>query len=242
MSWRGAARRTLPYFVVAIGGFCLAYLIVAVFVFPPTLAASDVALPNVIGLPYADATALLAKAGFKAAKGEQRYDNAAPAGTVLAETPPPGGPQPTGSTIVLDLSRGQRLVEVPRLVGLTRVQAQQTLENTGLDVGDVTVVDNDAPLGQVLSSSPESGARVPVPSPVSFTVSGGPAAVTIPDVTGQDYAAARTLLSQLGFVVGHVTYDTTSMLPRNSVVAQSPAVGSSARAGAVIDLTIAGRP
>jgi len=242
MSWRGAARRPLPFLVVGTTGFLLAYVIVALFVFPSTLTATDVAVPNVTGIPYADAAAMLAKAGLKAARGEQRYDNTAPTGNVLAQNPPPGGKQPTGFTVVLDLSRGQRLIEVPRLIGLTRQQAQQTLENAGLDVGVVSQADNDAPLGQVLSSSPAAGARVPVPSPVSFTVSAGPAAVSIPDITGQDVNAARALLTQLGFVVGAVAYDSTSNLPPHAVISQTPAAGSPAHAGAHIDITIAGRP
>jgi beta-lactam-binding protein with PASTA domain len=185
---------------------------------------------------------MLAKAGLKVARGEQRYDNTAPSGSVLAQNPPPGGKQPAGFTVVLDVSRGQRLIEVPRLVGLTRQQAQQTLENAGLEMGVVSQADNDAPLGQVLSTSPAAGARVPVPSPVSFTVSAGPAAVSIPDITGQDVNAARALLTQLGFVVGAVTYDSTSNLPPNAVISQTPAAGSPAHAGARIDITLAGRP
>ena len=242
MSWRATARRPIPYLVAATGGFLLAYLVVALFVFPANLVATDIRVPNVTGLPYADASALLAKAGLAAARGEQRYDNSAPSGSVLAQDPRPGAAQPKGGSVVLDLSRGQRLVDVPRLVGLTRQQAQQTLENTGLEVGDVSQVDGDAPLGQVLSSAPAAGTRVPVPSPVNFTVSAGPPAVSIPDVTGQDYAAARALLAQLGFAVGAVSYDTTSNLPAGSVVAQTPAAGSPAHAGAIITITLAGRP
>ncbi|HEY7877779.1 MAG TPA: PASTA domain-containing protein [Gemmatimonadaceae bacterium] len=242
MTWRAATRRPIPFLVAATGGFLLAYVIVALFVFPANLVATDVRVPNVTGLPYPDATALLAKAGLGTTRGEQRYDNSAPAGAVLAQNPLPDAMQPKGGSVVLDVSRGQRLVDVPRLVGLTRQQAQQTLENAGLDVGDVTPVDNEAPLGQVLSSTPAAGARVPVPSPVSFTVSDGPPAVSIPDVTGQDYTAARALLAQLGFAVGAVSYDTTSMLPTRAVVAQTPAAGSPAHAGDTITLTLAGRP
>ena len=67
-------------------------------------------------------------------------------------------------------------------------------------------------------------------------------ALTIPDVTGQDYAAARTLLVQLGFTVGQVTFDSLSPLPRNVVTAQSPPIGAPARAGASVDLTVSAHP
>jgi beta-lactam-binding protein with PASTA domain len=59
---------------------------------------------------------------------------------------------------------------------------------------------------------------------------------------GQDYAQARVLLGQLGFVIGKVTTDTASALPPNTVVSQSPAASSVAHAGATITLSISGHP
>jgi serine/threonine-protein kinase len=239
---RGLARRTIPFLVAATGGFLLAYVIVALFIFPTRLISSDAHVPNVTGIQYADAAAKLKAAGFKAAKGEQRYQTGTPDGAVLAQTPRPGSVEPKGTTVVLDLSRGERMVEVPRIVGLTRQQAEMALESAGFDVGEVTETKNDAPRGQVLSSHPDGGARAPVPSPVSFTVSAGPATVNIPDITGQDYDAARALLAQLGFGLGHVTLDSSSTLPRNMVIEQSPAANTSAPAGTTINLVISGHP
>lgn len=240
MRGRGLARRGIPYVVAATGGFLLAYLIVALFVFPARLISSDGPVPNVTGIGYDSATARLKRAGFKPAKGEQRYTTAAPEGAVLAQNPMPGALEPKGTSVVLDVSRGQRTGEVPRLVGLTRQQAELAIQNAGLDVGDVTSTKNDAPRGQVLSSSPDGGARVPIPSVVGLVVSDGPSSVRIPDVTGQDYAAARSLLAQLGFVVGAVRVDSTSTFPANTVIGQTPAANSAAAAGATVTLTISG--
>lgn len=237
---RGMARRSIPYLAAATGGFVLAYLVVALFIFPARLVSSDLPVPNVTGIDWAAAKAKLETAGFKVARGEQRYTTGAPEGAILSQSPAPGSIEPKGSAVVLDVSRGQRSGEVPRLVGLTRQQAEMAIQNAGLDIGDVTAMADDAPRGQVLSTSPEAGARVPIPSAVSLVVSDGPGTVHVPDVTGQDYASARSLLGQLGFVVGRVTVDTASTFPPNTVVGQSPAANSSAPAGATITLTIAG--
>jgi eukaryotic-like serine/threonine-protein kinase len=239
---RGIARRSLPFLVASTGGFLIAYLIVALFVFPAKLVSSDLPVPNVTGIDYVAAKARLEAAGFKVARGEQRYTTGAPEGAVLSQSPVPGSVEPKGSAVVLDVSRGQRSGEVPRLVGLTRQQAELAIQNAGLDVGDVTATADDAPRGQVLSASPEPGTRVPIPSAVSIEVSDGPGTVRVPDVTGQDYASARSLLAQLGFLVGRVTVDTMSAFPPNTVVGQSPAANSSAAAGATITLTISGGP
>ncbi|MGH7634605.1 MAG: PASTA domain-containing protein [Gemmatimonadaceae bacterium] len=43
-------------------------------------------------------------------------------------------------------------------------------------------------------------------------------------------------------MIGTVTTDTTSALPPNTVVSQTPAASSAAHAGTTITLTISGRP
>jgi serine/threonine-protein kinase len=239
---RKLGRRIRPFVVTAASGFLSAYLLVALFIFPNRSDASDQPVPNVTGLAYTDAAAKLEQAGFKAARGEQRYQATAPKGAVLAQTPEPGTVEPRGTTVVLDLSRGQQMGEVPRVVGLTQQQAEMEIGNAGLDVGEVSTLKSDAPRGQVLASSPVAGKSVPLPSPVNLTVSEGPATVMIPDVMGQDYAHARMLLTQLGFKVGHVTVDSSGRFTPNTVIGQSPAANSSAPAGTTISLTIAGTP
>jgi len=232
-----------PYLLSGIAGLALAWLVVGVFVFPGgAVASSDVIVPNVTGMSYADAAARLKTAGLSADKGEQRYSSTTPTGGVLDQTPDPGSSVSKGASVLLDLSRGEQQVAVPRVTGLSRDQAQRTLEDAGLEVGEVTTAASDAPYGQVLASTPPSGTQVSVPSPVNLRVSAGPPDVTVPDVVGQDYAQARVLLGQLGFVIGTVTTDTTSALPPNTVVSQSPAASSAAHAGSTITLTISGRP
>jgi serine/threonine-protein kinase len=242
VKWRKLGRRARPFVVTAAGGFLSAYLLVALFIFPNRSVASDQPVPNVTGIAYTEAVERLAQAGFKAAKGEQRYQATAPKGAVLAQTPEPGTIEPKGATVVLDLSRGQQLGEVPRLVGLTQQQAEIALGNAGLDVGEVSTLKSNAPRGQVLASSPVAGKSVPLPSPVNLTVSEGPATVMVPDVMGQDYNQARALLFQLGFQVGHVTVDSSGRFAPNTVIGQSPAASSNAPAGTTVSLTISGTP
>jgi beta-lactam-binding protein with PASTA domain len=240
--WRRRLRGLVPYLVSAVAGFALAYLIVAVFIFPPTSVASDLSVPNVTGLAFDDASSKLRDAGFKVSRGERRYDATVPAGQVLGQTPIPGATEPKGATIVLDVSRGQRSVEVPRVIGLTREQATAAIQDAGLEVGEVSQVENAAPRGKVLLSSPVGGAKVPTPSSVNLTVSDGPATLTVPDLIGQDYEQVRSLLGQLGFQVGNVTYEANPSFRANTVIGQTPVANSSAPAGTTIQLIVAGQP
>ena len=85
MNWRGQVRTSLVYLVSVIAGFTLAWLIVAFVVFPAGVVPHDVKVPNVTGLMYDEAEQRLAQAGFKAERGEQRYNNSAPKMTVLEQ-------------------------------------------------------------------------------------------------------------------------------------------------------------
>ena len=235
-------KRFGAFFAAGGGGFVLAYAIVALFVFPNNGKPTDLEVPNVTGLPLEQARQVLLDSGFVPQRGEQRYESTVPAGTVLGQSPPPQSVHSRGARIVLDVSRGQRTVEVPTVTGLTQQQAELTLVNASLDIGEVVVMDSPSPRGTVLQSFPAAGVRVPAASAISITVSAGPGLVTVPDVTGQAYAGARTMLEQLGFQVGPAIEDTTSTAAPGTIVAQDPPPTRAVAAGSAVTLTVANKP
>lgn len=241
MRWRGGARRALPFVIAATAGFVFSYLLVAFFVLPATIIPSDRKVPNVVGMSYEEAQKRLTTDGFRAAAGEQRFHASAPTGTVLEQEPPPNSVEAKGAEIVLHVSSGQRRGEVPNVVGMTRQQAELAIENAGLDVGDVEEIRTNTPRGTVSASRPVAGTRVTVPSSVTLTVSVGPASVDMPDVVGENYSRARTVLEQLGLRIGDVNVDSTSLAPGNTVIAQTPAAGRALGAGSRVALTVSGR-
>jgi serine/threonine-protein kinase len=212
-------------------------VVVAFFIFPSDLASTDIKVPNVVGLPYDEASSALQQVGLVAAKGEQRYVAGAPAGQVVGQSPAPDIKASKGVRVTLELSRGQRTVEVPQLVGVTRPEAERALEQQGLGVGDVIEAPSIEARGKVLSTTPAAGTRVPQPSPVGLTVSMGPSQVSIPDVTGQSYADARALLVQLGFQVTRGD-EPANGRPPGQVVSQTPAAGQTVSAGTVVRLSV----
>jgi len=239
VNWRAASRRLFPYAVVAAGGFLLAYLVVAFLIFPPELVPDDSKVPQVVGLMYDDAVTRLEAAGFKARVGEERFVELAPKSTVLSQTPPPGSSEPRGAEIVLDVSAGQRQLQVPPVVGLTQALAQDALEKAGLEIGEVRERESQSARGAVLETSPAAGQTVSPSTRIDIVVSSGPPAVEAPDVVGQSYATARTLLEQVGLRVGDVTVDSLSTSIPSTVISQTPAAGSRLAPGSRISLTIA---
>jgi serine/threonine-protein kinase len=95
------------------------------------------AVPAVVGLPVADATAQLEAIQLVAAVGEAVFSDTVPAGSVVSVTPEAGVEVPRGSTVTLIPSKGVDLVTMPDLSGQTLDQARATLAAAGLNVGSI---------------------------------------------------------------------------------------------------------
>jgi serine/threonine-protein kinase len=242
VSGRARLRRFLPYLIAAAGGFLLAYLAVLFFILPTALVPDEGPVPDVVGLYYDDAVQRLQHQGFEGTKGESRYHATAPEGVVLEQSPPPDTRQPRGATVTMAISKGQLEAEVPRVVGLSRRQAQAALQNAGLELGDVQTRESDAPRGEVISMSPVAGTRVPIPTSVKIVVSTGPAEMDMPDLVGQSYPQARSLLEQLGLRPEPPEFDSLSYMPEYTVLSQSPGAGARVEPGARVTQRVAGRP
>lgn len=180
MSWRSGLRRTLPYALASIGGFLIAYLIVAFLIFPSGLIPRDIRVPNVIGLTFDDAVRRLAERGLRGMRGEERYHGASPRGTVLEQMPASGSRDVEGATVTLVVSGGQQFAKVPNLVGLSQEQATLALDDAGFDLGDIIERPSQLPRGQVIETRPNAGSDTPVPSAVALVVSGGPTSTAAP--------------------------------------------------------------
>jgi len=245
VTWRGRVRSLLPYGVALLGGFLLAYLIVAFFIFPAGVLPRDVPVPNVIGLTYNDAVKQLSTKGFSAERGETRYHNAAPRGTVLDQTPAPGATIPVSQRITLVVSGGQRFGTIPSIIGMSSDQAQVALETAGFEVGEVSQRPSTAPSGSVIDSRPRPGTQAPMPSPVAVVVSAGPTIAIVPDVVGKQLGDAQALLRAAGLGVGLVQYGNGGNAVADAaavIAAQSPPAGSQVASGSRVDLTIGGSP
>jgi eukaryotic-like serine/threonine-protein kinase len=238
VNWRATSRRLLPYALVAAGGFLLAYLLVAFVIFPPQIVPDDAKVPQVVGLLYDEAMTRLEAAGFKGKRGEERFVELAPKTTVLAQSPPPGATEPRGTEVVLDVSGGQRQLQVPSVIGLAQTVAQDAIEKAGLEVGDVREQESQSARGAVLQTYPAAGTGVAPSTRVDLVVSSGPPAVNAPDVVGQSYAAARAMLEQVGLRVGDVTTDSLATGVPQTVISQTPAAGARLTPGSRVSLSI----
>jgi serine/threonine-protein kinase len=90
-----------------------------------------VEVPDVAGRRAESAEDVLAAAHLKVRR-ERVFDDNVPSGRAVGTEPGTGSAVPWGSTVVLRVSKGPDLVEVPQVVGLSKREAEQRLAAAGL--------------------------------------------------------------------------------------------------------------
>ena len=111
-------------------------------------------VPNAIGKSTDTARSMLEAAGFIVSV-ETEMTNAAPAGTVLRQSAPPGSCIEVGVMITLKVARP--LPKIPKVIGKTLANAKRTLKNAGFEIGKVTQQTSSKKQGTVISQSPAAG-------------------------------------------------------------------------------------
>ena len=238
----GRVRRFItrfPLLFTAGVGFVVGFAIVAAVLMPGVLQKSEAAVPNVVGLLFADASARLSAAGFTAKTGESLFHQTAPKNSVLGQIPAPGVKAFKGDDIVLDVSLGARKSAVPDLIGFSRNDAFEALEKAGFDQPtDIIERLDSRPRGAVIAVLPAVGTVMTQPATVKLTLSAGPDAVGVPSLVGMPLEDALALLGQLGLVAGPTRDDFSGVQPVNFVVSQRPAANAPVSPGSAVTLTV----
>jgi serine/threonine-protein kinase len=108
-------------------------------------------VPDVTGRPVEEATAILGAAHLRA-RPERVFDDNVPKGLAVGTEPGRGSDITWGSTVVLRISKGPDLVEVPEVVGLSRREATERLREAGLKARFLLPVGS-----RVVEQSPAAG-------------------------------------------------------------------------------------
>ncbi len=152
-------------------------------------------IPDVTGQTENRAIRELTDDGFDV-RVEERTSEDVPAGIVLSQDPSGGTEADIGQTVTIfvAVTREVILVDVPDVVGLTRVEAEESLRGIGLLVGDPSLVFSEMPEGEVVGSVPPQGSPVDSTASVSLIISKGPQPPACSDLVGLTEEAATDLI------------------------------------------------
>jgi len=191
-------------------------------------------VPAITGLSRDDAQAALDELTLVTGEVTRRYSGDVAQGLVISQDPGPGTEVKRGAEVSFVVSRGQRPIEVPDVVGKPQTDAVAEIEDARLVAEISEQFSDDVDKGRVISQSPVDGTLFRGDT-VSIVVSLGPETIEVPDVEGRGAEEAKATLEDAG-----LTVRTIVLLPAgpNDVLRQAPAEGSTVRVGSEVTIYI----
>ena len=198
-----------------------------------------VAVPPVIGLEEELAKAQLQELGLKA-DVDRRPSTKYGAGIVADQSPKEGTKLAKGEAVLIVVSTGPPMTQVPDVVGMKYDEALDVLQKASLRAKKVEVFSDKEP-GEVLRQDPRADETVREGSVVTLQVSKGRELVPVPDVLEQTRESAEAELRANGF---QVTVDTapSDEYAEGLVFAQNPDPDVEATKGSTVRITVSSGP
>ncbi len=218
-------------FAISLGG-TLAYLNIT--------NPAEVELPELVGMSKEEAqkTAEDLKLVFEVSSEE--YNKDVPEGYVISQDPTYIADYNVkeGSTVKVVISKGQEKTTVPKVVGMTRQEAVDALEEANLKAEIVEETSRTVEEGYVISQEVEAESEAYAGDTIKIHVSIGTGIrqVTVQNVVGQTEADAKSTLEGQGLKVTVNYAEATSN--DGKVTAQSVAGGTTVDEGTTITLTV----
>jgi serine/threonine-protein kinase len=193
------------------------------------------AVPAVSGKPLADARQAITAAKLAVGTVTQQFSDTVPQGDVISTDPAAGQQLKPGTPVSVVVSGGAQPVALPNVVGFPVDQAQQQLAAAGftVQISSAQVFSDTVPAGQVAQQNP-GGQTAPQGATITLTLSKGPQLFAVPDVTGQQVAAARATLEAAGFKVNVVSLN--PLVTNPTVHNESPQGGTQRPQGSTVTL------
>ncbi len=218
-------------FAISLGG-TLAYLNIT--------NPAEVELPELVGMSKEEAqkTAEDLKLVFEVSSEE--YNKDVPEGYVISQDPTYIADYNVkeGSTVKVVISKGQEKTTVPKVVGMTRQEAVDALEEANLKAEIVEETSRTVEEGYVISQEVEAESEAYAGDTIKIHVSTGTGIkqVTVQNVVGQTEADAKSTLEGQGLKVTVNYAEATSN--DGKVTAQSVAGGTTVDEGTTVTLTV----
>ncbi|GMA33955.1 hypothetical protein GCM10025876_01590 [Demequina litorisediminis] len=185
-------RHRAGWWIGAIVGAIIVVVSLAVWWYQAIGPGAYTTVTDVAGLTEDQATTTLQGLGFTVSTDDAFSDSVAE-GIVIETDPSKNARALNGAEILVTVSSGPRMTDVPNVVGSTQDDAEDELADLGFTIGETEQKYSDSvPAGEVLEMTPAAGETVRHDSVITLTVSEGPEPITTPDLTGmtQDEAVA----------------------------------------------------
>ena len=201
-------------------------------------------VPDLVGVPEAEARNLVAPNGWEISQINERSDLVPVVGQVVRTAPQAGIDLAEGEPFLLVVSDGPTLRELPDSTGVLFSEAQTRLIERGLDVEAVEQYDEVVLEGVVISWSVPgdptltTGSLVEPGTVVQLVVSLGPAPRTVPNVVGDSFDAAQVELDSIGLVLTETGREFSDDVPIDVIISQGVDAGTEVARGSEVTVQV----
>ncbi|MFH0800933.1 MAG: PASTA domain-containing protein [bacterium] len=204
----------------------------------------EVRVPRLIGKSRLQAEQVLKPLGLILSIKENVYKDDSPPDTVIAQEPAPERSVRQGREILVSISIGPEMRDIPSLKGKTLREARVSLTNCKFKLGKTTMeMDDRFPAGSVIAQSPEPGRKARRGTPVNLVINKGRnIPVVVPNYVGKDFNEIRETFSSQRLVLGAVTWMWQEEVPRGQIIEQSPESGKSVPLGTSVNFKASAGP
>jgi serine/threonine-protein kinase len=224
-------------------GILIVFLILITIIFArrgnliPVLARDNV--PDLAGLSLQKARGIADEKGWLIQIAEERYDESAGEGIILSHSPAPGEKLQRGGSIMVVISGGKRMVEVPNLTGMKMESAAEELTRLGLKwTVQNTVFDDRLEKDVVISHDPAAHEMVTPGRKILLTLSKGAEQIEIPDLLGMTREEAVKAVSPLGLTIVVIGKEPSGKYPEGCITTQVPEKGKKSARGTKVQVVL----
>ena len=202
---------------------------------------AEVNVPNVVGKQVAEAKKIIE--GEKLRVTVKKVFNAdKKPGEVLFQEPEAGRRVKEDRNIVITVSDGGEMIEMPDVIGLSRRDAQTKLQRVGLKIGNVYEKTHQGAVGNVLEQEPKPKSQILKGAKVDLTISKAEIKmVVVPKVIGQMSDLAEASLLSQKLKLGSVIEKESKNKP-GLVISQDPPSGKEVAEGTEVQIVVAKAP
>jgi len=231
---KGKGAKWLPWAMLALMVILLAfggYWIYRSAATPKTV------IPNLEGKTLMEATDILKERGLKI-ESEESFSSTVEEGKIISQDPEAGIKVKKDTVVKVVISKGEELITIPDVVGLSRDDAIAKLVRVGLEIGEIIEEEDDeVPAGTIISQEPEADTKAKKGTVINLVVSKGENLVQVPDVVGKDADEAASRLEQLDLSVEKKqAYSDT--VEEGKVISQNPEAGAEVKIDSTVTITV----
>ena len=201
-----------------------------------------VKVPNLVEAEYREAQDIASQQGLSIKKSEEEvFHNKIEEGYIVTQEPKPGERVKQTRQIVVTVSKGPRVVEIPDFNNRPLREAEVVLDNLGLQITETTYeYSEQIRENYIISQTPEPGSEIEVNTEIKLIISQGPkpVMVTMPTLLGVDKDRAFNLIQRSGLKVGELNYGKSTRFDEGLIMNQQYAAGEEVPENSTVNLGI----